>query len=1163
MKDKITRAGYLSSSAEEFAVTFDENEDPKTTGHKLDAANIQKRMEASTLVNINSQNSLKLGLNDTFRLRSFRAAWQIINTDTMNIMIEPDFNYEIISGAEHISMVPVTSKCTGNAGSGEDSNWMDITGVSEGTTVIEVSYDAIKVDGANTTFDGLYGATDPQRKSLIVINVGDTSENTLKLRAKGAERDWDTEFDTLYFTEETGTFEFSATLGESEVDKVEMSADNGKTWTAVNKKDGLYSAEGLVGGNNLLKFTKGDKVEYQVVRAAKVTYVIVNKNRDEGIIEGDTLSIQIKGLYVPIPKMSGIYNPGFQAPNHNIAYTLPEGVTSTATGGQYDFINNHKYEITLGTEGNYKLTNGSIFGTCMGDSMGSHRNLTDAGVGTNMSAGNNNGYKSSLPDLTFEVVKMPVIAVSLNIDTEGTTVKVTDESGAECTAENGVYNLEYGTYGYNISKDGYVTERGKFSVGPKDKSGKTVNIKMRKIEGEIWDGSTLTPASANEDGVYEISTGAQLAWFAQTQVKANQGSNAILTKDVSLGGFNWTPITAYKGTFDGNGHFVTDLYINAEANNQALFGDLRPGAVVKNLGVKGEVTTTKQRAAGIAAYSYGSTTAGVIIENCKSEVNVTTKRNGAAGILASQTAYDEVRNCYNTGNIVLDYSSSATACGIANPSMNNAKLILKNVYNTGKVSGTSTKSKLDPVTYLTGNYAVNVENAYALHSSCATATTSGTGVSSGELRLLAPELGDAYMENPTSYNDGYPILKWEEPYALPYAREEAATEIANYKSASDYREDEAKELAKAVDKAKSAIESADSLAAVAEEVKSAKETIDALKTDAEYTAEELAVAKEAAKSEIANYKDTKEYRDAQKDELAAIISEANDTIDAAADMEGIENVVTSVKASMDKVKTDAQLTKEENMSAVEKAEAAQKAAEEAQKAAEQALANAQIAEKEAKDAQEKAEASQAAAEAAKAEAEAAQKAAEEAIAAGIPVTEISGTAKSVSSVKLSWEKITGVNGYIILKAASAKGEYKEVKVINGNKTVSYTDNKLKCGTTYYYKVKAYRTIGEKTYVGEASDALKYKAKPAKAVIKKVYAKNNAAQLTWARQKDVSGYKIYRSTSKAGTYKLVKTIKSNKKLKDKKKYYYKVRAYRNVNGKAVYGYYSTVKSVKTK
>ena len=217
-----------------------------------------------------------------------------------------------------------------------------------------------------------------------------------------------------------------------------------------------------------------------------------------------------------------------------------------------------------------------------------------------------------------------------------------------------------------------------------------------------------------------------------------------------------------------------------------------------------------------------------------------------------------------------------------------------------------------------------------------------------------------------------------------------------------------------------------------------------------------------------------------------------------------------------------------------------------------------------------AEAAQKAAEAAKAEAEAAQKAAEEAIAAGIPVTEISGTAKSVSSVKLSWEKITGVNGYIILKAASAKGEYEEVKVINDNKTVSYTDNKLKCGTTYYYKVKAYRTIGEKTYVGEASDALKYKAKPAKAVIKKVYAKNNAAQLNWARQKDVSGYKIYRSTSKAGTYKLVKTIKSNKtvkwtnkKLKDKKKYYYKVRAYRNVNGKVVYGYYSTVKSVKTK
>ena len=60
---------------------------------------------------------------------------------------------------------------------------------------------------------------------------------------------------------------------------------------------------------------------------------------------------------------------------------------------------------------------------------------------------------------------------------------------------------------------------------------------------------------------------------------------------------------------------------------------------------------------------------------------------------------------------------------------------------------------------------------------------------------------------------------------------------------------------------------------------------------------------------------------------------------------------------------------------------------------------------------------------------------------------------------------------------------------------------------------------------------------------------------------LDGYQIYRSTSKNGTYKLVKTAKSGTKnwtnsgLKTGKRYYYKVRGYKTVNGKKVYTKYS--------
>ena len=67
----------------------------------------------------------------------------------------------------------------------------------------------------------------------------------------------------------------------------------------------------------------------------------------------------------------------------------------------------------------------------------------------------------------------------------------------------------------------------------------------------------------------------------------------------------------------------------------------------------------------------------------------------------------------------------------------------------------------------------------------------------------------------------------------------------------------------------------------------------------------------------------------------------------------------------------------------------------------------------------------------------------------------------------------------------------------------------------------------------------------------------------------AGYKVYRAKSKKGTYKAVKTLSKTKRtfidkgLKASTKYYYKVKAYKKINGKKKYGKYSAVKYAKTK
>ncbi len=89
-------------------------------------------------------------------------------------------------------------------------------------------------------------------------------------------------------------------------------------------------------------------------------------------------------------------------------------------------------------------------------------------------------------------------------------------------------------------------------------------------------------------------------------------------------------------------------------------------------------------------------------------------------------------------------------------------------------------------------------------------------------------------------------------------------------------------------------------------------------------------------------------------------------------------------------------------------------------------------------------------------------------------------------------------------------------------------------------------------------------------LKKQKVKAKSVTLKWKKVKGASGYEIVRAKKKNGNYKVVKTIKkaskvkfTNKKLSSGKTYYYKVRAYKTVNGEKVYGAYSKVLKVKTK
>ena len=84
------------------------------------------------------------------------------------------------------------------------------------------------------------------------------------------------------------------------------------------------------------------------------------------------------------------------------------------------------------------------------------------------------------------------------------------------------------------------------------------------------------------------------------------------------------------------------------------------------------------------------------------------------------------------------------------------------------------------------------------------------------------------------------------------------------------------------------------------------------------------------------------------------------------------------------------------------------------------------------------------------------------------------------------------------------------------------------------------------------------------------AKKLKAVVSWKKVSKASGYEVYRATKKKGSFKKIATIKkgsvvkyTNKKLKKKKIYFFKVRAYRVSGKKKVYGKYSSTVKVTIK
>lgn len=661
---------------------------------------------AGIYLNINTKGYKNMAVGDTFELNSFRN-WFAIESFMNAKVALPEMHYQVIDVNGNASdVVTITPNAL-------NSNVAVMEAKHEGTAIVLVTYDAMThMVGQTSTASHRFSAIWPELTGVFVVNVGadgsaiQTNMNLDRMDAvieKDEARQLDAEHDILFYTGTEGaSYSFKPEAGctvsvlRPTVTAASMTYSGGFTNTGVTTaEDGTVTVSGLITGRNIIKVTKGGLSTYQVVTARGVSYKFVNAEGTEltqeelaAIKPGDSVTIQFSNLISPKEKLSGAYNFNFslymQGPDGTFFKSDPGG-----NFGVYDFSGNperQKLTVTIPkfwAEETYTLSGAIKQAGWPG--VPTHRGITYA-VGTNpgFDAPKTAGILSRLPEITIPVVKLDFLTGKLifqdqngtSIDRKDLTVTLADSAGnGIAVAEDGTFKAYAEEYFYTVSGAGVEYATG--SVTMKKEDPNEFIITLQATAAGAWDGKTQTEPQTDENGVYQIGTGAELAWFVAKSKDADV--TGVLTANINLGKYAWLNISSSKKvTLDGAGFEITGL--NATAG---LFAQIGSNSYIHNLTIRGAVSG-KGNAGAIAGYASGTAPK---IANCFNYAVITSTGNNVGGLVGYTYQNAVIENCANFGAV----TGGSSVGGIIGGTVGNGSTIT-GCYNTAEISATGSKA---------------------------------------------------------------------------------------------------------------------------------------------------------------------------------------------------------------------------------------------------------------------------------------------------------------------------------------------------------------------------------------------------------------------------------------------------------------------------------------
>lgn len=389
---------------------------------------------------------------------------------------------------------------------------------------------------------------------------------------------------------------------------------------------------------------------------------------------------------------------------------------------------------------------------------------------------------------------------------ENAKVTVTHPVGGTIKPEtDGGYKLYLGeTYAYTVTKAEYIPVHGSITAA----EDKTLSFTLT-YAGEGWDGTAKTAPTQDKNGVYQIGTAAELAWFADAVNKGDTTISGKLTANINLNGKPWTAIgtssNKFAGTLDGDSHTVSGLagtgglvyYLSANGTVKSLCvdcaidGTSNVGGIadksegrIENCLVSGYIKGGDDAIFGVGGI-VGHGVAGNVISGCVSTADILFKysryavQNGAGGIVGY--TYGTVENCYFAGNVHTNAKSVRDGGfgGLVGCTYSNA--VMKDCYTVGAVTGP--ESSFGAVVGKVNSGATITNCAYldtVAPQAAADGTTSGMTAHTADYMRSAEFAVDMGMnQDDGTLNGGFPVLPWQGGTVLSADDLKAAAAAAN------------------------------------------------------------------------------------------------------------------------------------------------------------------------------------------------------------------------------------------------------------------------------------------------------------------------------------------------------------------------------------------------